>query len=103
MDLVGGVSIGSLMGTLYAEDHSRMRKRAREWAMVRGTTTPHLVSFSVLLSSIHCVLRPRLFLKMHWKKKSKEREIGYFCPKYLEKEARREDTRNQGYTIEIHP
>lgn len=37
MDLVGGTSIGSLMGALYAEDrsHSRMRIRAREWAMVR--------------------------------------------------------------------
>ncbi|KAM4635191.1 patatin-like phospholipase domain-containing protein 7a [Polymixia lowei] len=35
VDLVGGVSIGSLMGALYAEDrsHSRMRMRAREWAM----------------------------------------------------------------------
>lgn len=38
VDLVGGVSIGSLMGGLYAEDrsHCRMRMRAREWAMVRG-------------------------------------------------------------------
>lgn len=36
MDLIGGTSIGSLMGALYAEDrsHSRMRVRAREWAMV---------------------------------------------------------------------
>uniref|UniRef100_A0A3P8WSZ4 lysophospholipase n=1 Tax=Cynoglossus semilaevis TaxID=244447 RepID=A0A3P8WSZ4_CYNSE len=35
VDLVGGTSIGSLMGALYAEDrsHSRMRIRAREWAM----------------------------------------------------------------------
>uniref|UniRef100_A0A3Q3EF39 lysophospholipase n=1 Tax=Labrus bergylta TaxID=56723 RepID=A0A3Q3EF39_9LABR len=35
VDLIGGVSIGSLMGALYAEDrsHSRMRMRAREWAM----------------------------------------------------------------------
>uniref|UniRef100_A0A8C8IUK4 lysophospholipase n=1 Tax=Oncorhynchus tshawytscha TaxID=74940 RepID=A0A8C8IUK4_ONCTS len=35
VDLVGGVSIGSLMGALYAEDrsHCRMRMRAREWAM----------------------------------------------------------------------
>ncbi|XP_034047763.1 patatin-like phospholipase domain-containing protein 7 isoform X2 [Thalassophryne amazonica] len=35
VDLVGGTSIGSLMGALYAEDrsHSRMRMRAREWAM----------------------------------------------------------------------
>jgi predicted acylesterase/phospholipase RssA len=38
VDLIGGTSIGSLMGALYAEDrsHSRMRMRAREWAMVRG-------------------------------------------------------------------
>lgn len=37
VDLIGGTSIGSLMGALYAEDrsHSRMRMRAREWAMVR--------------------------------------------------------------------
>ncbi|CAN9504974.1 unnamed protein product [Ophioblennius macclurei] len=35
VDLVGGTSIGSLMGALYAEDrsYSRMRIRAREWAM----------------------------------------------------------------------
>ncbi|XP_019745759.1 patatin-like phospholipase domain-containing protein 7 isoform X2 [Hippocampus comes] len=35
VDLVGGTSIGSLLGALYAEDrsHSRMRMRAREWAM----------------------------------------------------------------------
>ncbi|XP_035247689.1 patatin-like phospholipase domain-containing protein 7a isoform X1 [Anguilla anguilla] len=35
VDLVGGTSIGALMGALYAEDrsHSRMRVRAREWAM----------------------------------------------------------------------
>ncbi|XP_058473485.1 patatin-like phospholipase domain-containing protein 7a isoform X2 [Solea solea] len=35
VDLIGGVSIGSLMGALYSEDrsHSRMRMRAREWAM----------------------------------------------------------------------
>uniref|UniRef100_A0A671W841 lysophospholipase n=1 Tax=Sparus aurata TaxID=8175 RepID=A0A671W841_SPAAU len=35
VDLIGGTSIGSLMGALYAEDrsYSRMRMRAREWAM----------------------------------------------------------------------
>ncbi|KAM3874365.1 patatin-like phospholipase domain-containing protein 7a [Diretmus argenteus] len=35
VDLIGGTSIGSLMGALYAEDrsHSRLRMRAREWAM----------------------------------------------------------------------
>ncbi|KAM6965354.1 patatin-like phospholipase domain-containing protein 7 [Aplochiton taeniatus] len=35
VDIVGGTSIGSLMGALYAEEksNSRMRIRAREWAM----------------------------------------------------------------------
>ncbi|KAL2099830.1 hypothetical protein ACEWY4_004224 [Coilia grayii] len=35
VDLVGGTSIGSMMGALYAEDrsYSRLRIRAREWAM----------------------------------------------------------------------
>uniref|UniRef100_A0A3B3QV23 Patatin like phospholipase domain containing 7 n=1 Tax=Paramormyrops kingsleyae TaxID=1676925 RepID=A0A3B3QV23_9TELE len=35
VDMVGGTSVGSLMGALYAEDRSsnRMRLRAREWAM----------------------------------------------------------------------
>lgn len=35
IDLVGGTSIGSFMGALYAEEksNSRMRVRAREWAM----------------------------------------------------------------------
>ncbi|XP_026859503.2 patatin-like phospholipase domain-containing protein 7a [Electrophorus electricus] len=35
VDLVGGTSIGSMMGALYAEErsYSRMRIRAREWAM----------------------------------------------------------------------
>uniref|UniRef100_A0A8C6UAE6 Patatin-like phospholipase domain containing 7b n=1 Tax=Neogobius melanostomus TaxID=47308 RepID=A0A8C6UAE6_9GOBI len=39
IDLVGGTSIGSLLGALYAEEKSsnRMRVRAREWSMVRGT------------------------------------------------------------------
>lgn len=37
VDLIGGTSIGSLMGALFAEDrsYSRMRVRAKEWAMVR--------------------------------------------------------------------
>lgn len=43
VDLIGGTSIGSLMGALYAEDrsHSRMRIRAREWAMVRVVFCQH--------------------------------------------------------------
>lgn len=45
VDLIGGTSIGSLMGALYAEDrsYSRMRMRAKEWAMVRVKTTVALV------------------------------------------------------------
>lgn len=45
VDLIGGTSIGSLMGALYAEDrsHSRMRIRAREWAMVRATVAMTVV------------------------------------------------------------
>lgn len=41
VDLIGGTSIGSLMGALYAEgrSYSRMRMRAREWAMVRVQTS----------------------------------------------------------------
>ena len=40
VDLVGGTSVGSLMGALFAEErsYSRMRVRAREWAMVRSTS-----------------------------------------------------------------
>lgn len=39
VDLVGGTSVGSLMGALFAEErsYSRMRVRAREWAIVRTT------------------------------------------------------------------
>uniref|UniRef100_A0AAR2K228 lysophospholipase n=1 Tax=Pygocentrus nattereri TaxID=42514 RepID=A0AAR2K228_PYGNA len=38
VDLVGGTSVGSLMGALFAEErsYSRMKVRAREWAMVRS-------------------------------------------------------------------
>lgn len=48
VDLIGGTSIGSLMGALYAEgrSYSRMRMRAREWAMVRlraTTTEPNMI------------------------------------------------------------
>lgn len=41
IDLVGGTSIGSLMGALYAEDRStsRMKGRAREWSMVSNPPT----------------------------------------------------------------
>ena len=49
VDLVGGTSIGSILGALYAEDrsHSRMRIRAREWAMVRRLTHTHTVTVTV--------------------------------------------------------
>lgn len=42
VDMIGGTSIGSLMGALYAEDrsYSRMRMRAREWAMVSASVAP---------------------------------------------------------------
>ena len=41
VDLVGGTSIGSLIGALYAEDksNSRLRVRVREWALV-STSVP---------------------------------------------------------------
>lgn len=40
VDLIGGTSIGSLIGALYAEERSvsRMTVRARQWAMVRPLT-----------------------------------------------------------------
>lgn len=40
VDLIGGTSIGSLIGALYAEERSvsRMTVRARQWAMVRPST-----------------------------------------------------------------
>ncbi|CAB1320046.1 unnamed protein product, partial [Coregonus sp. 'balchen'] len=48
VDMVGGTSIGSLMGALYAEEKSnrRMRVRAREWAMVFDLTYPVTSMFS---------------------------------------------------------
>lgn len=57
VDLVGGTSIGSLMGALFAEEksYSRMRVRAREWAMVREPQSSHF-STSVFnrLSFLKC-------------------------------------------------
>lgn len=46
VDMVGGTSIGSLMGALYAEEKSssRMRVRAREWAMVSRYRTTMKIS-----------------------------------------------------------
>ena len=39
--MVGGTSIGSLMGALYAEelDISKVEMRAKEWAKVQNTCT----------------------------------------------------------------
>lgn len=53
VDLVGGTSIGSLMGALFAEDrsYSRMRMRAREWAMVREKHQSWLVVGISILST----------------------------------------------------
>lgn len=56
VDLIGGTSIGSLMGALYAEDrsYSRMRVRAKEWAMVREQEEdPHRPQFPQFLSNSH--------------------------------------------------
>lgn len=41
VDLVGGTSIGSFIGALYAEERSasRTKQRAREWAKVWGGAT----------------------------------------------------------------
>lgn len=38
IDLVGGTSIGSFIGALYAEERSavRVKQRAREWSKVCG-------------------------------------------------------------------
>lgn len=56
VDLIGGTSIGSLMGALYAEDrsYSRMRVRAKEWAMVREQELDpqHLLGLSSVSISI---------------------------------------------------
>lgn len=43
VDLIGGTSIGSLIGGLYAEERSvsRMTVRARQWAMVTHLSTEH--------------------------------------------------------------
>uniref|UniRef100_A0A671NQC0 lysophospholipase n=2 Tax=Sinocyclocheilus anshuiensis TaxID=1608454 RepID=A0A671NQC0_9TELE len=42
VDLIGGTSIGSLIGALYAEERSvsRMTVRARQWAMISDLTYP---------------------------------------------------------------
>ncbi|KAM4720571.1 patatin-like phospholipase domain-containing protein 7a [Anableps anableps] len=54
VDLIGGTSIGSLMGALYAEDRSlsRMRIRAREWAMEMTSTFKKAWDFTYPMSSM---------------------------------------------------
>lgn len=61
IDMVGGTSIGALMGALYAEEKSisRMRVRAREWAMVRASAASTafplvlpLLQFQSMLTSL---------------------------------------------------
>lgn len=41
IDIVGGTSIGSFIGALYAEERSavRTKQRAREWSKVRLTSS----------------------------------------------------------------
>uniref|UniRef100_A0A6Q2WS08 lysophospholipase n=1 Tax=Esox lucius TaxID=8010 RepID=A0A6Q2WS08_ESOLU len=54
VDLVGGVSIGSLLGALYAEDrsHSRMRMRAREWAMAMRSVFQKILDLTYPITSM---------------------------------------------------
>uniref|UniRef100_A0A3Q2C6Z0 lysophospholipase n=1 Tax=Cyprinodon variegatus TaxID=28743 RepID=A0A3Q2C6Z0_CYPVA len=54
VDLIGGTSIGALMGALYAEDRSlsRMRIRAREWAMEMTSTFKKVLDFTCPVSSM---------------------------------------------------
>lgn len=50
IDIVGGTSIGSFIGALYAEERSavRTKQRAREWSKV-----PH-TSLATIQSSFFC-------------------------------------------------
>lgn len=54
MDIIGGTSIGSLMGALYAEDrsYSRMRVRAREWAMEMTSVFKKILDFTYPITSM---------------------------------------------------
>lgn len=47
IDIVGGTSIGSFIGALYAEERSavRTKQRAREWSKVRHATITVIQSF----------------------------------------------------------
>lgn len=63
IDMVCGTSIGSFMGALYAEEKSssRMRVRAREWAMVCWCI--NVLNFHSLILC-HCIFFLKLFLKV---------------------------------------
>ncbi|KAI5091421.1 patatin-like phospholipase domain-containing protein 7 isoform X1, partial [Silurus meridionalis] len=54
VDLVGGTSIGSMMGALYAEEHSysRMRIRAREWAMEMTSVFKKILDLTYPITSM---------------------------------------------------
>ncbi|XP_053180826.1 patatin-like phospholipase domain-containing protein 7 [Scomber japonicus] len=54
IDLVGGTSIGSFMGALYAEEksNSRMRVRAREWAMDMTSLFKKIVDLTYPVTSM---------------------------------------------------
>ncbi|KAJ8263373.1 hypothetical protein COCON_G00158300 [Conger conger] len=54
VDLIGGTSIGSLMGALYAEDRScsRMRVRAREWSMEMTSVFKKVVDLTYPITSM---------------------------------------------------
>ena len=46
IDMVGGTSIGALMGAAWCEevDHTRFRQRTREWSMVSQSCVNHSMS-----------------------------------------------------------
>ncbi|XP_069559841.1 patatin-like phospholipase domain-containing protein 7a isoform X2 [Brachyistius frenatus] len=54
VDIIGGTSIGSLMGALYAEDrsHSRMRVRAKEWAMEMTSVFKKILDLTYPITSM---------------------------------------------------
>uniref|UniRef100_A0A3B1JXB1 lysophospholipase n=1 Tax=Astyanax mexicanus TaxID=7994 RepID=A0A3B1JXB1_ASTMX len=54
VDLVGGTSIGSMMAALYAEDrsYSRMRIRAREWAMEMTSVFKKILDLTYPITSM---------------------------------------------------
>ncbi|KAJ8413821.1 hypothetical protein AAFF_G00064190 [Aldrovandia affinis] len=54
VDLIGGTSIGAMMGALYAEDRScsRMRVRAREWAMEMTSVYKNILDLTYPITSM---------------------------------------------------